>query len=83
MDCCGMPMAAWAGGGLVCRRCQATVGVSWRRSRNPLARCVEEAVEEDMAPVGAPDSFHVEVEEPAAVEAPAVRSVLGRGRSRR
>ncbi len=50
MDCCGMPMAAWPGGGLVCRKCQAKVGVSWVRDRNPFARCVENPVVEDMAP---------------------------------
>lgn len=51
MDCCGMPMAAWPGGGYVCRRCQAKVGVSWRRDPNPFARAVEEPVEQDMEPV--------------------------------
>lgn len=51
MDCCGMPMAAWPGGGLVCRKCQAKVGVSWRRDPNPFARAVEEPVEQDMEPV--------------------------------
>jgi len=50
MDCCGMPMAAWPGGGLVCRKCQAKVGVSWRRDRNPFSRCVESPVEADAAP---------------------------------
>jgi hypothetical protein len=66
MDCCGMPMAAWPGGGLVCVRCQAKVGVPWSRDRNPFARCVENPVTEDMAatvieePASAPVSFPVE-----------------------
>ena len=65
MDCCGMPMAAWPGGGLVCRCCQAKVGVSWRRDPNPFARAVEEPVEQDMEPeivVAVPvvEKFHVE-----------------------
>jgi hypothetical protein len=51
MDCCGMPMAAWPGGGLVCVRCQAKVGVPWTRDRNPFARCVENPVMEDVAVV--------------------------------
>lgn len=55
MDCCGMPMAAWPGGGLVCRKCQAKVGVSWSRDRNPFARCVENPVVEDMAPEPEPE----------------------------
>lgn len=50
MDCCGMAMAAWPGGGYVCRRCQAKVGVPWGRDRNPLARMVTEVPVEDMAP---------------------------------
>lgn len=50
MDCCNMPMAAWPGGGYVCRKCQAKVGVSWRRDPNPFARAVEEPVEQDMEP---------------------------------
>lgn len=50
MDCCGMPMAAWPGGGYVCRRCQAKVGVSWVRDRNPFARCVENPAVLDMEP---------------------------------
>jgi hypothetical protein len=64
MDCCGMPMAAWPGGGLVCVRCQAKVGVPWFRDRNRAARCMENPPMDDMAtvveePAGAPVSFPV------------------------
>lgn len=65
MDCCGMPMAAWPGGGYVCRRCQAKVGVSWKRDTNPFARCVENPVVADMAPE--PEVVSVSAAAPAPV----------------
>ena len=61
MDCCGMPMAAWSGGGLVCRCCQAKVGVPALADPNKCARAVTEVpvvvaavpVEPEMIPVAA------------------------------
>lgn len=41
MDCCGMPLAVRAGGGFVCRRCQAEYDVPVGTALNRAARCVE------------------------------------------
>ena len=84
MDCCGMAMAAWPGGGYVCRRCQAKVGVPWGRDRNPLARMVTEVPVEDMAPV---PELAVVVSAPVSdsfpVEQPKVSGFGGRGGGRK
>ena len=41
MDCCNMPLAVRAGGGFVCRRCQAEYDVPVGTALNRAARCVE------------------------------------------
>lgn len=65
MDCCGMPMSAWPGGGLVCRCCQAKVGVPALADPNKCARAVTEVPVVVAAVPAVPDPFPVEQPKPS------------------